>query len=623
MKRTELYSIIILFVFSFLVTSCVYQVKRHDGNSSTEPQLFYVTYLPNGANGEFLEEEILSGEQFTIKDNFYEAPKDMKFAYWNTRRNGRGTTYNAGDTIKMPYYDLYLYAYWIDSDSYSIVYKNCEEADNSENVGEFKKTDDITLSEPTKTGYIFEGWYLTEDFSEEAITGWAAGEKNGSITIYAKWTPEKRTLNYKAGIGTGSDKSFEVDYDDILELPDCLFIPPRNKKFTNWIINGEEYKTGESFGPVHDDLEISAEYEYFSSGDVSKKFIEINGKVLEKTEEVCVVSPVSSYVINGSDDVWSSYIWKDDHYDFKGAFSDGRKISLSPYAVSKFMVTRELFKEVFGEESLKNSSAVYQNENSDYVPAGGISWYISIAFCNKLTLLTGGTADDLVYYVENVDWETLTIDDIPVIKDLAWEAAECDITKSGYRLLTEAEWEFAARGGDTSREEFNYAYPGVNSLKPLTYSKEEGDEMDLANYGYEYKISSKTTTLDNWSILADDVTLEYAWLKNNSNGTPHEAGLLKPNSLGIYDMAGNLWEWVWDYYIENPTDADYLYQNDNGLVVNPMGPETGTYRIRKGSNFQTDWGMAVKASSGYRGERMEAKSKGENYGLRIGRSLVN
>lgn len=619
MRLTKLFFAIssTLLIFS----SCV--VQTSESANSGIPQDYLLTYVPNGANGDFFEEEIYSGEEFTVKENFYENPEDKKFAYWNTRRDGRGTTYTEGETVKMPYHDLYLFAHWIDCDSYSIIYKNCEGADNTENPSDYVKTEDVNLVAPEKTGYIFDGWYLSEDFSGETVTGWLAGENNKSIAIYAKWTPEKRSVVYKAGIGEGIDDILSVDYDSSITLLDFLYTAPKNKKFVSWEIDGEEYKPGDSFGPVQESIEIIAQYDYFVSGDVSKNNIQIDGKIFENTEEVCVVSPKSSYLIEGSNDIWSSYIWENDHNDFKGAFVEGRNISLSPYAVSKYEVTRELFTAVFGKLPASDSKNTFGSENSDYVSVGGINWYTAIAFCNKLTLLTGGCVDDLAYFIDGVDWQNLQLDDIPKNNNVTWNSVVCDITKPGYRLLTEAEWEFAARGGNSTAEEFNYAYAGFTTTKPLTLgcSLEEGEEQDLSGNGYQYKILSKSV-LENWSLIYSEDGSEYAWLNNNSSDKVHQTGLLKPNSLGIYDMAGNLWEWVWDYYAESPSAEDYRYKNEDGIVVDPMGPATGSYRMRKGSNYQAEWGFAVKASSAYRGERMEEYKTGLHYGMRIGRSIV-
>lgn len=617
MKRTKLILSSIFLAAVFSLTSCHFTIKKSTTPGEPEPELFLLTYLPNGAEGDLIEDEILSGEAFTVSENIYTPPADMKFAYWNTRRDGRGNSYEEGDTLTMPRHDVYLFAHWIENDSFSIIYRNCEDADNTENPGEFNKASDIALVAPVKTGYIFDGWYTTEDFSDEGISGWAAGEKNKSITLYAKWTPETRTVTYNAGAGSGEDIAMDVDYDQFITLEESEYTPPRLKKFLCWTVNGRRYIPGDQIGPITEDVIIQAEFAYFVPGDVTSRNITINGKVVEKTDEICVVSPAGNYTVVGSSDYAVC-----DANDYNGAFVEGRTVSLSPFAISRYMVTRDLFASVFGGLPSGNISS-NKGEFSEYTPVSNVTWYAAVVFCNKLTLLSGGTEADLVYDIPelNIDWKEIKLSEIPTSRNSSWEKITCNLSKPGYRLLTEAEWEFAARGGDTSKEDFGYTFPGFDISKPITCSMQDCTLEEAQSEGYD-KIPSKTTTLKIYGLVNDDGTKEYAWLQNNSSNQPHQVGLLKPNALGIYDMSGNLWEWIWDYYQDSPVDSDGLYLDESGIAVNPMGPATGTYRIRKGCNYQNTLGLTSKAATGYRGDRMEANRYGETFGFRIGRTLV-
>ncbi len=104
-----------------------------------------------------------------------------------------------------------------------------------------------------------------------------------------------------------------------------------------------------------------------------------------------------------------------------------------------------------------------------------------------------------------------------------------------YRLPTEAEWEYAARGGSLSK-------------------------------GYKYAGSKK---------MAD-----VGWYKENSNSRIHPVGVLKANELGLHDMSGNVWEWCSDWYGEN-----YYEQFRNTTAVNPQGPENGKYTVLRGGSW--------------------------------------
>ena len=107
------------------------------------------------------------------------------------------------------------------------------------------------------------------------------------------------------------------------------------------------------------------------------------------------------------------------------------------------------------------------------------------------------------------------------------------VTGKKYRLATEAEWEYAARGGSKSK---NYKYSGSDNI--------------------------------------DDV----AWYSGNSDATTHLVGTKQPNELGIYDMTGNVWEWCSDWYGLYPDVAQ----------TNPQGPTKGTYRIVRGGGWNND-----------------------------------
>ncbi len=130
--------------------------------------------------------------------------------------------------------------------------------------------------------------------------------------------------------------------------------------------------------------------------------------------------------------------------------------------------------------------------------------------------------------VERVSW------------DMAEEFVEAVKEKTGkpYRLPTEAEWEFAARGGRKS-EEFEYA--GSNVLKNV------------------------------------------AWYNENSYGETKPVGWKTANELGIHDMSGNVWEWCEDWYGK----SYYEVCKKDGVVNNPKGPKKGTYRVLRGGGWIT------------------------------------
>ena len=152
------------------------------------------------------------------------------------------------------------------------------------------------------------------------------------------------------------------------------------------------------------------------------------------------------------------------------------------YYISKYEVTQALWQAVMGKKPSK-----FKGDN---LPVEQVSWDDCQKFINKLNRITG----------------------------------------KKFRLPTEAEWEYAARGGKKSR---GYQYSGSNNLSDV------------------------------------------AWYYNNSGEKTHAVGSKQANELGIYDMSGNVWEWCQDWYGEYNSSSQ----------VNPIGANSGPYRVYRGASW--------------------------------------
>ncbi|MCC6460423.1 MAG: formylglycine-generating enzyme family protein [Saprospiraceae bacterium] len=157
--------------------------------------------------------------------------------------------------------------------------------------------------------------------------------------------------------------------------------------------------------------------------------------------------------------------------------------------------------------------------------------------------------------VEQVSWEDIDGDFLPKIRAL---------TGVAYRLPTEAEWEYAARGG------------GLHST---------------------------------WIYGGSDHLKDVGWYDENSHGETKPVGLKAPNDIGLYDMSGNVWEWCLDWY-----DADYYKTcKAKGVVENPVGPKSGARRVVRGGS----WGdVARRCRATYRSNNYPAY-RWSNDGFRL------
>jgi len=227
------------------------------------------------------------------------------------------------------------------------------------------------------------------------------------------------------------------------------------------------------------------------------------------------------------------------------------QVTLSGFYMGKTEVTQKEYQAIMGTNP--------SNFKGDNLPVERVSWYDALVFCNKLSMAEGlSPAYSINNSTDPSNWGA-----VPTSSNSTWNEVVIVSRSNGYRLPTEAQWEYAARGGNGSPG--NYTYSGSNN--------------------------------------AGDV----AWYKGNSWNSTHAVGTKRPNALGLYDMSGNVWEWCWDWY-----------RAYSGTVqTDPEGAVAGTTRVARGGSWGLDTASArsVSRSSSYPSRRYINSGYGSGFRL--------
>jgi formylglycine-generating enzyme required for sulfatase activity len=175
-----------------------------------------------------------------------------------------------------------------------------------------------------------------------------------------------------------------------------------------------------------------------------------------------------------------------------------REVTVSSFYIGRFPVTQEKFESIMG-----TNPSMFRGLN---MPVERVNWFDAVEFTNRLSVASG-LQPAYTINGQNVTWNR---------------------DANGYRLPTEAEWEFAARAGTQT------PFSGGNTI---------------GNTGWHF---------------------------GNSAARAHPVGQRPPNPWGLYDMHGNVVEWCWDWLGPYPSTAE----------VNPIGPATGTHRVYRGGSWR-------------------------------------
>jgi len=195
------------------------------------------------------------------------------------------------------------------------------------------------------------------------------------------------------------------------------------------------------------------------------------------------------------------------------------EVTLSGFYMGKYEITQDQYRAVMG-----SNPSGFSGWNK---PVECLTWLDAVKFCNQLSYREG------LEQVYNIVGDNVT----------------ADFSKKGYRLPTEAEWEYACRAGTTTA--FNNGNNDYNNIASVS---------------------------------------EVAWFLYNSGNLTHDIGKKKPNDWKLYDMHGNVFEWCWDGY-------DEYYYSKNKPAINPTGPDNTGSKVIRGGSWENDDYSTLRSAS--------------------------
>ena len=474
---------------------------------------FIIIFHKNDGKNETVTQTVQMNSNITLKENEFERSKSYTFLGWALTQKAAGAEYLDKANCLSGASNVNLYAVWTSARVATITFhKNDGSGDKAIQSMPQNTTANLALNPFARDGLALAGWSDTSTGNvvyadtEEIIIG------TSPMNLYAIWTVATYTIrydkNHNDATGTMDDSTHTYNVDKVLTVNGytCTYYV-----FIGW--NTQADGSGTDYIDAQNVKNLTA-----NAGAV----VTLYAKWWKMFDMVRINAGTFTMGSNDTQDY--------------GAQPAHQVTLTQGFYMGKYQVTQKEYLQVMGTNPSYFSNNPTAGEVQELRPVEQVSWYDALVFCNKLSVMEGLTPA----YSINGSTDTNTWGTVPTSSNSIWNSVQIVAGSTGYRLPTEAQWEYACRAG--------------------------------------------TTTAYN---TGDTISNDTGWYTSNSNSRTHQVGLKPANAWGLYDMHGNVYEWCWDWY------GTYA----SGPQTDPVGVSSGSVRLCRGGGWP---GSSRNLRSAYR-----------------------